>query len=195
MKKSLGAKDLIFPAPVLIVGTYDEDGVPNAMNVAWGGLCSSNPPAVAISIRKERKTYQNITARKAFTVNVANEAVMAGADYVGMVSGNKVHKFDHVDLTPVKAPNVDAPYIEEFPVSLECRVMHIMEVGSHIHIIGEIVNVLADESVLNEKNSIDVGLLKAIGYDPAGNQYVAASQVVGKAFSEGMALMKKAEGR
>lgn len=190
MKKNLGAKDVIFPAPVLIVGTYDENGVPNAMNVAWGGLCSSTPPAVAISIRKERKTYQNILLKKAFTVNIANEAVMAEADYVGLVSGNKVNKFESGKITAVKAGHVDAPYIEEFPVSFECKVIDKLEVGQHMHIIGEIINIIADEAVLDEKGHVDVTKLKAIGYDPAGNQYIAASQVVGKAFSAGMPLMK-----
>lgn len=190
MKKNLGAKDIIFPAPVLIVGTYNEDGTPNAMNVAWGGLCSSNPPAVAISIRGERKTYKNILVKKEFTVNIANEDVMAEADYFGLVSGNKVNKFDGVKMKAVKAENVDAPYIEEFPVALECKVLSITEVGKHFHIIGEIVNIIADEKVLDEKGNIDITKLKAIGYDPAGNHYVAASQIVGKAFSAGIPLTK-----
>ena len=191
MKKNLGAKDLIFPAPVLIVGTYDENGTPNAMNVAWGGLCSSNPPAVAISIRAERKTYKNILSKKAFTVNIANEAVMAEADYFGLVSGNTANKFDNVNMTTVKAQHVDAPYIDEFPASFECKVLSITEIGKHMHVVGEIVNVIADEAVLDDAGSIDVTKLKAIGYDPSGNHYIAASQIVGKAFSVGIPLMKK----
>lgn len=193
MKKDLGAKDILFPTPVLIVGTYDKDGTPNAMNVAWGGLCSSTPPAIAISIRPERKTYQNILEKRAFTVNVASEAVMAEADYFGLVSGNEARKLDHVSVTPVKAEHVDAPYLAEFPLALECRVMEILNVGRHAHIIGEIINIVADEAVLDEKGHVDVTKLKAIGYDPAGNHYVAASEIVGAAFSAGLALAKKAK--
>lgn len=191
MKKELGAKGILFPTPVLIVGTYDKDGTPNAMNVAWGGLCSSNPPAIAISIRPERKTYQNILEKDAFTVNIANEAVLAEADYFGVISGNKVKKFDHVNITPVKASHVDAPYLAEFPLTLECRVMQVIKVGQHMHVIGEIVNILADEAVLDEKGRVDVTKLKAIGYDPAGNHYVAASEIVGNAFSAGLPLAEK----
>lgn len=193
MKRDLGAKDILFPTPVLIVGTYGKDGVPNAMNAAWGGICSSNPPAVAISIRPERKTYQNILEKDVFTVNIASEPMMAEADYFGLVSGNKIKKFNHVRITPVKAPHVDAPYLEEFPLALECRVMQIIKVGQHMHVIGEIVNVIASEAVLDEKGHVDVKKLKAIGYDPAGNHYVAASEIVGDAFSAGLSLAEAAK--
>lgn len=191
MKKSLGAKDLIFPAPVLIVGTYDDEGVPNAMNVAWGGLCSSNPPAVAISIRKERKTYENILCKKAFTVHIATENLMQEADYFGMISGHRMHKLEKIHMKVVRAEHVDAPCLEIFPLILECEVLHTMEVGQHVHIIGKIVNVVADETVLDEQGKVDVTKLKAIGYDPAGNHYIAASQIVGKAFSIGASLLKQ----
>lgn len=193
MKKNLGAKDILFPTPVLIVGAYDKDGTPNAMNVAWGGLCSSKPPAIAISIRTERRTYLNILEKNAFTVNIASEAVMAEADYFGVVSGNQVKKFDHIDLSAVKANYVDAPYIAELPLALECKVMQVIKVGQHMHVIGEIVNVIADETVLDEKGRVDVVKLKAIGYDPAGNHYIATSEIVGDAFSVGLPLAEKAK--
>lgn len=191
MKIDMGAKDLIFPAPVLIVGTYNDDGKPNAMNVAWGGLCSSNPPAIAISIRKSRKTYSNILNRKAFTVNIANEDVIKEADYFGLVSGNNINKFDYINVHADKSKNVEAPYVEEFPVILECKVISMTEIGEHVHIVGEIINVMADEAVLNRDNQIDVSKLKAIAYDPAGNQYVSTNHVVGKAFSIGIPLIAK----
>jgi flavin reductase (DIM6/NTAB) family NADH-FMN oxidoreductase RutF len=190
MKKNLGASTLVFPAPVFIVGTYNEDGTPNAMNAAWGGPCASNPPAVSVSIRKERKTYENILNKKAFTIGMADEAHMAEADYFGLVSGNNVKKFENVNMTVVKAENVDAPYIAEFPVSLECRVLQMSEIGEHVHIIGEIVNVIADEAVLDAKGHIDIEKAKFIAYDAAANNYVEASHVTGKAFSAGIPLMK-----
>ena len=191
MKKNLGADTLVFPTPVFIIGTYNEDGTPNAMNAAWGGVAASVPPAVAISIREERQTYENIKNKGAFTVNIADEAHISEADYFGLVSGSEVSKFDNVDMTAVKSEFVDAPYIEEFPVALECRVMSMNTVGSHIQIVGEIVNVAADEAVLNEKGVIDIEKLKAIAYDPAGSNYIAVSKIVGKAFSAGIPLMNK----
>ncbi len=194
MKKEIGAKPIIFPTPVLIIGTYNEDGTPNAMNVAWGGICGSVPPAVSIAVRKERKTYENICSRKAFTVNIPNEDLMDEADFFGVVSGKKMNKFDHVDLKTVKAENVDAPYIEEFPVVAECKVLESIEVGEHVIIIGEIVNVLAEDSVLNEKGVIDVEKVNAIGFDPADNCYTTTGKVVGKAFSAGVPILKRAKG-
>ena len=190
MKRDLGPKDLIFPAPVLIVGTYGQDGTPNAMNVAWGGICSSVPPAVAISIRETRRTFANIQAKGAFTVAIATEELMVQADYVGLVSGSKGNKLEKAGLRTVKSEHVDAPVLQDFPVTLECRVMSVTRIGQHMHIVGEIVNVLAEESVLNEKGQIDAARLKAIAYDPADNQYLAASWPVGKAFSAGIPLTK-----
>ena len=190
MKRNLGPKDLIFPAPVLIVGTYGQDGTPNAMNVAWGGICSSVPPAVAISIRETRRTFANIQAKGAFTVAIATEDLMVQADYVGLVSGSKGNKLEKAGLRTVKSEHVDAPVLQDFPVTLECRVMSVTRIGQHMHIVGEIVNVLAEESVLNEKGQIDAARLKAIAYDPADNQYLAASRPVGKAFSAGIPLIK-----
>ena len=190
MKRDLGPKDLIFPAPVLIVGTYGQDGTPNAMNVAWGGICSSVPPAVAISIRETRRTFANIQAKGAFTVAIATEELMVQADYVGLVSGSKGNKLEKAGLRTVRSEHVDAPVLQDFPVTLECRVMSVTKISQHMHIVGEIVNVLAEESVLNEKGQIDAARLKAIAYDPAGNQYLAASRPVGKAFSAGIPLIK-----
>lgn len=191
MKRNLGAKDIIFPAPVLIVGTYDEEGAPNAMNVAWGGLCSSNPPAVSISIRGERKTYQNILRRKSFTVQIATEDLLQEADYFGLISGKRLKKVDAISMKTEKAEHVDAPCLTPFPLILECQVMQILEIGKHFHVIGEIVNVTADEAILDDQGKVDVTKLKAIGYDPVGNHYVATSQIVGDAFSAGRALLKE----
>src|SRR5512135_45723 len=123
MKKSFGAKTLVFPTPVWVVGTYDREGKPNVMSAAWGGICCSTPPCIAVSLRKATYTYGNIMEKEAFTVNIPSEAQIKAADYFGMVSGKKEDKFKAINLTPVKGDRVNAPYIEEFPVVIECRLI------------------------------------------------------------------------
>ena len=189
MKKKLGADAIAFPTPVYIVGTYDSDGVPNAMNVAWGGLCSSEPPCVMIAIRKGRYTYRNIDERKAFTVNFPDRGHVKEADYFGLISGEKTHKFDNVELTVTKSEFVDAPIIEEFPVALECRYVKSMEVGQHIMIVGEILNISVDEEVLDKNGDLDVTKIDPLIYDPAANKYNAIGEVVGDAFKAGIGLL------
>ncbi len=147
MKMSLGIGPLIFPTPAWVVGTYDKEGKPNAMTTAWGGICCSKPPCVGVSLQKIRYSYENIMARKAFTVNVPSETYVKEVDYFGVVSGRKVDKFAATGLTPVKSNLVDAPYIEEFPLVLECRVIHTIEIGLHTQFIGEIMDIKAEESV------------------------------------------------
>ena len=190
MKKNLGAKDLMIPNPMLVIGTYDGTGRPNAMALAWGGICNSEPPMVSISMREQRKTFQNIQEKQAFTVAFATEDTMKATDYVGMVSGNKGDKVYAAGLTAVHAENVDAPYFAEYPVSLECKVVEVRKLGSHMNILGEIVNVVADEFVVDARGRIDVTKVKALAYDHSGENYLAASQIVGKAFKEGQALAK-----
>ena len=123
MKKSFGAKTLVYPTPVWVIGTYDKGGKANAMTIAWGGVCSSSPPCVAVSLRKATYTHGNILERKAFTVNVPSAAQAKIADYLGMVSGRTVDKFAAAELTAVKGDKVDAPYIQEFPLILECKLL------------------------------------------------------------------------
>jgi flavin reductase (DIM6/NTAB) family NADH-FMN oxidoreductase RutF len=188
MKKNLGAKDLLMPNPMLVIGTYDENGRPNAMALAWAGVVSSDPPAISISMREQRKTLANIKVKQAFTVSFATEDTMKASDYVGLVSGNKGDKVYSAGLTAVHAEHVDAPYFAEYPVTLECKVMDSRKIGQHINIIGEVVNVLADEEVLDANGKIDVTKVKAIAYDHTGENYIAVSKVVGKAFREGSAL-------
>ncbi|HSQ39228.1 MAG TPA: flavin reductase family protein, partial [Anaerolineales bacterium] len=121
MKTSRGAKTIVYPTPVFIVGTYDDADKPNLMAAAWGGICCSRPPCVSVSLRKATYTYGNIVARGAFTVNIASEQYVKEADYVGLVSGRDVDKFAAAGLTPVKSDLVDAPYVAEFPMVLECK--------------------------------------------------------------------------
>lgn len=185
MKKSLGAKAVLYPTPVLIIGTYDKDGKPNAMNVAWGGLCCSSPPSVAISLRKATYSYGNIVERKAFTVNIPSKTYVKEADYFGIASGGKEDKFSVTGLTPVKSSLVDAPYIGEFPLVLECKLTHTVEIGLHTQFIGEIVDIKAEESVLGENAAVDVEKMHPIFYAPEIRAYYGIGEYLGKAFSIG----------
>lgn len=185
MKKSLGAKTIVYPTPVFVVGTYDAAGRPNVMNVAWGGLCCSNPPSVAISLRKATYTHGNIVARKAFTINTPSETYAREADHFGIVSGSKEDKFAATGLTPVKSDLVDAPYVKEFPLILECKVTHTTELGLHTQFIGEIVDVKAEESVFGDDGIIDIEKLRPFLYAPEGRAYYGIGKCLGKAFSIG----------
>ncbi|BEH08610.1 MULTISPECIES: flavin reductase family protein [Geobacter] len=189
MKQSLGARTLLVPTPVLMVGTYGPTGTPNLMNAAWGGICCSDPPCVTVSVRKSRLTYDNIVQRKAFTVGIANEATMVAADYVGIASGRDVDKFAAAGLTHVAGEHVDAPYAAEFPLVLECRLLHTLELGIHTQFIGEIVDVKADEAILGEDGLPDILKIRPLVYDTAHKGYHAVGQLVGKAFSAGKKLL------
>ena len=185
MKKSLGAKTIVFPTPTFIVGTYDKEGKPNVMNAAWGGICASSPPCVAVSLRKNRYTYENIMDRKAFTISIPSKTYAKEADYFGMVSGRETDKFSATGLTPVKGTLVDAPYVKEFPINLECKVIQTVDIGSHTQIIGEIVDIKVDEAMLGEKGLPDIEKMELIMFDPANSRYHVAGEDVGKAFQIG----------
>ncbi|MDL2307828.1 flavin reductase family protein, partial [Desulfovibrio sp. OttesenSCG-928-C06] len=122
-KRSLGSHTLLYPQPALLVGTYDANGTPNLMMAAWGGICSSNPASVMVGIRKERWTYDALLEKKAFTVGIASEKMLAAADFTGIASGRNVNKFEQAGLTPVRGEMVDAPYADECPVILECKLL------------------------------------------------------------------------
>ena len=190
MKKSLGAKTIIYPTPVLVVGSYDGNGKPNLMTVAWGGICCSSPPCVAISLRKATYTYGNIIEQKVFTVNIPSEQHIEVADYCGLASGRKVDKFAVTGLTPIKSALVNAPYIKEFPVVLECEVIHSYEIGLHTQFIGKIVDLKADEEVLNVDGSLSVQKVKPILYAPEYGYYFGIGRELGKAHSIGNKISK-----
>ncbi len=185
MKVSLGAKTIIYPAPVLIVGTYDQQGKPNAAACAWGGICCSEPAAVAVSFRDNRHTYAAILQRKAFTVSIPSEKYMKEADYFGIFSGKTEDKFASVGLTASKSEIVDAPYVKEFPLVLECLLLQVVHIGIHTQFIGEIKNVLAEESVLNKDGLPDVEKIKPLVFDPAIRAYFGIGKYLGTAFSAG----------
>ena len=188
MKKSIGAKTLLFPTPVLIVGTYDQAGKPNLMTAAWGGICCSQPPCVAVSLRKATYSYNCIVERKAFTVGIACESKMVEADYVGIASGRDADKFAVTGLTPVKSELVDAPYAAEFPVVLECRLLHVVEIGLHTQFIGEIIDVKSDADVLGEDGHLDIMKIKPLIFDTSNKGYHGVGPLLGKAFTVGIEL-------
>jgi flavin reductase (DIM6/NTAB) family NADH-FMN oxidoreductase RutF len=179
MKKSLGAHNIPCLLPVWVIATYDSEGRPNAATAAWVGVCASDPPAVSVSLRKGRYTYENIMLRRAFTVNIPAEHCLGATDYYGTVSGRQHDKLSETGFTPVRSELVDAPYIEEFPCVMECDLQGSLEVGSHVLLIGEVVDVKADEAIL--ANGLpDVARLKPVLAMPAANAYYGAGQGLGK---------------
>jgi flavin reductase (DIM6/NTAB) family NADH-FMN oxidoreductase RutF len=185
MKKSLGAKTLLFPTPVLLVGSYDREGNPNLMTASWGGICCSQPPCIAVSLRKATYTYASIVKSKAFTVSIASEGMMVEADFVGITSGSEVDKFSRAGLTPVRSAVVNAPYAAEFPLVLECRLLHTLEIGLHTQFVGEIIDVKADADVLAEDGLPDIMKIKPLIFDTGHRGYHGVSPMLGLAFTVG----------
>lgn len=184
MRKNFGKKTWFYPLPVLIIGSYDENGKADAMNAAWGGIYDSDK--VVLCLSENHKTTQNIKKRGAFTVSFADTAHVVEADYVGLVFANEVEdKLERAGFHTTKSEFVDAPLIDELPMTLECKLIKVNEDGN---IIGEIVNVNADDSVLGEDGMIDATKLQAISYDPVHNTYVKMGEKVGNAFSDGANL-------
>ena len=185
MRKNFGAKPMCYPMPVFIIGTYGADGTPNAMNAAWGGI--SEEAEISICISEEHKTTANILARKAFTVSMATVSQIAACDYVGIVSGNKnPDKFAEAGFHATKSEFVDAPLIDELPMAVECKL--ISYDPETCRLVGEIVNVSADESVLDAEGKVDVTKLQPITYDPMNHHYLVLGEKVGQAFCDGLAL-------
>jgi flavin reductase (DIM6/NTAB) family NADH-FMN oxidoreductase RutF len=185
MKKSFGAKTLIYPTPVWCVGSYDADGNPNVMTIAWGGICCSQPPCVTISLRKATFTYGNIMARQAYTLSVPSAEHIREADFFGVVSGRNVDKFKETGLTPVRSDLIDAPYVGEFPMVLECKVIHHYEIGLHTHFVGEILDVKVDEAMLTDDGKPDIEKIKPVVFSPDVQQYHGIGVYLGQAFDLG----------
>lgn len=185
MKKSFGAKTLIFPVPVWCVGSYDANGKPNVMTIAWGGICCSRPPCVTISLRKATYTYGNILEKQAYTLSVPSVQYVKEADYFGLASGRNVNKFKETGLTPVKSELVDAPYVDEFPMILECKVIHHYEIGLHTHFVGEILDVKIEERLLGDDGKPDIEKICPFVYSPEAQRYHGIGKFVGNAFEIG----------
>lgn len=191
MKKDLGVKPYLFPMPVLMIATYGEEEKVDVMNMAWGGICANN--MVALNIDENHKTSENIKKRGAFTLSIADIAHIRESDFFGIASGNKMpDKFERSGMHAVKSSRVDAPIIEEYPVTLECRVAELQQTAYGFRVLGEIVNVLAEESVLDEKGRVDPTKLNAFVFDQFQNGYYAIGEKIGQVWNSGAELMKKA---
>ncbi|MBQ7898192.1 MAG: flavin reductase family protein [Clostridia bacterium] len=184
MRKNFGVKTWAYPMPVFIVAAYDKNGIPCCMNAAWGGTYDTNQ--IMVCLADDHKTTKNIIESGAFTVSIADAKHVTEADFVGIVSGNKApDKMDKAGLTTYKSEFVNAPVINEFPMTLECRLLKFNEDGICI---GEIVNVSADENILGDDGLIDPSRLEAITYDPVHHYYLKLGEKVGNAFSDGRKL-------
>ena len=190
MKTSLGPRTLLYPHPMLIIGTYDAEGNADAMAAAWGGICSSDPPCVAFSVQKSRYTYTNLLETGACTLNIPSSAHVAEADFFGITSGRDVDKFKACGLTPVAAACVHAPAIEEFPVVLCCRIIDTVEIGGHVQFIAEILDVLVDDAVMGEDGKPVVEKISPLIYDSLRREYRTVGGFAGKAFSAGLVFKK-----
>jgi flavin reductase (DIM6/NTAB) family NADH-FMN oxidoreductase RutF len=188
MMKSLGAKTLIYPAPVLVVGTYDKAGKPNVMTASWGGICCSQPPCVAVSLRKVTYSHASILEREAFTISIPSEKHVKEVDYFGLVSGRSIDKFAATKLTPVKSKLVDAPYVKEFPLVMECKLVHVAELGIHTQFVGEVIDAKADESIIGEGGAIDIKKLLPLVFMPDTQDYYGIGSFKGKVFSAGKGI-------
>lgn len=188
MKKSLGANTLAQPTPVWLVGTYDADGKANLATIAWGGICCSKPPCVAVSLRPATHSHDSILQRKAFTVNVATEPFARQADFCGIASGRDTDKFAACGLTAVKSTLVDAPYVDELPLILECRLQQAVEVGGHTLFVGEIVDVKADTDVLSDDGYPLAEKVQPMIFTPVLRNYHGVGEYLGQAFHIGKAL-------
>lgn len=179
-KRSLGARTAVIPTLAWIIGSYDAEERANLMTASWVGVCASSPAAVMIGLRPATYSHGNIMARKAFTVNIGGEDLARYAAYVGRVSGRTRDKFAATGLTPVKSALVDAPYVREFPLIVECRVTNTVEAGSHTLFIGEIVDVKADPAVLNDAGTPVVEKLKPFVYSPGSGAFYGLGPTLGK---------------
>ena len=190
MKKSLGPLPALFPMPVLMIAAYDETGKINVMNAAWGTICDMDK--IALIIDDDHKTTQNIRKVKAFTVSLADRAHMAEADFFGIASGNKINdKFERTGLHATKSTCVNAPVIDELTIAMACALAEIVQTDTLFAVIGKIINVIADENVLDENGKVNPSKLNALIFDQFQHGYYAAGDKVGQAWNAGGELMKK----
>ena len=188
MKKNIKVTEAIFPMPVLMIATYNEDGSVNVMNAAWGTMIDRD--VVGLNLTESHKTVQNIKARKAFTVSIADAKHVKEADYFGVVSGNNTpNKFESSGLTTTKSNNVDAPIINEFPICMECEFIEYQSNDYGIGVVGKVVNVSANEEIMTGDN-VDITKVEAIAFDPYTHGYYKVTDRVGNAFKDGFELKK-----
>ena len=190
MTKDFGVKPYLFPMPTYMIGTYNEDDTVDVMMMAWGGICAED--MVALNLEAEHKTVANLEARKAFTLSVPGVDTIKESDFFGIASSNKMaDKFERSGLHAVKSERVDAPIVTEYPLTLECEVVEMQNQPYGLRVLGKIVNVIADEKILDDAGKIDAGKLQAFAFDQMQNGYYAIGEKVGKAWNSGADLMKK----
>ena len=190
MKKDLGLVQAVYPMPVLMVAAYDENGKVNVMNVAWGQICDDDK--IILFIGEGKRTWLNIKASRAFTVALADKAHMDAADFFGIASGNRIDdKFERTGYHAVRSDKVNAPIIEEFPVVMECELLEFLHTDYVDGVVGRIVNVKAEESVLGENGKVEPAKLNALMFDQFQNGYYVTGEQVGKAWNAGVGLMKQ----
>ena len=189
MMKDFGVKPYLFPMPTYMIGTYNEDDSVDVMMMAWGGICAED--MVALNLEAEHKTVANLEARKAFTLAVPGLDTLKESDYLGIVSAGKVaDKFAKTGLHAVRSSRVDAPVIQEYPLTLECEVVEMQNQPYGLRVLGRIVNVMADEKVLDAAGRIDPAKLQAFAFDQMQNGYYAVGERVGQAWHSGAGLLK-----
>lgn len=188
MRKNIKTTEAIFPMPVLMIATYNEDGTVDVMNAAWGTMLERNE--VILNLTETHKTVKNIKNRKAFTISIADANHVVEADYFGVVSGNNTeNKFENSGLTATKSELVDAPIINEFPLCMECEFIEYQDDEYGCGVIGKIVNVSADENVMTD-GQVDIDKVNAIAFDPYTHGYYKVAGRVGEAFKDGLKLKK-----
>ncbi len=185
---SLGPQAFLAPSPVLLVGTYDETNRANIMTASSAGLCCSQPPCLAVSLRKSRWTCRALQQRKAFTVSIPNRSFMVQADFAGLVSGSTEDKFQTLGLTPQPGEHVDAPFVAECPVVLELLLRHTLELGSHIQFIGEIMDVKVSEDCLTSEKLPDCSRIDSLLFAPLTREYFSLGDFVARAFAIGKTM-------
>jgi len=191
MRLPLPAQPILLPSPVLIIGTYGSDDRPNIMNAAWGGIASSKPPCISVSLREATLSYHNIRQTGAFTVNIPSETYLKEADFVGLVSGRECDKFKETRLTPERSKLVNAPIVKDFPYALECKLIRQVELGLHTMFIGEIVGMVADGEVLNPQQLPDIEKVRPMLFGSFGSRaYYGVGERLGDAFSVGRGLQR-----
>jgi flavin reductase (DIM6/NTAB) family NADH-FMN oxidoreductase RutF len=192
MKLSLQAQTILLPSPVLIVGTYGPDGRPNIMTASWGGIASSKPPCISVSLREATLSYHNIKEARAFTVNIPSEKYLKEADFVGIVSGREHDKFKETRLTPERSKLVNAPIVKEFPYALECALVREVDLGSHTMFVGEIVGMVADNEALNPYRLPDIERVRPMLWGSFGSPaYYGIGGRLGDAFSVGKEIGRR----
>jgi len=191
-KKSIGAHPYLYPEPIMLVGTYDSYGKPNIATIAWAGICNADPVLVGLAMRSSRYTHSAIIARKAFTISIPTQDMAATTDFAGLATGRKIDKFTVAGLTPVASDVIDAPYVAECPVVLECFLSQQIELPSHTYFIGEVLDIKAEEACLTASGEHpDILKVMPMAYDAGENAYYSLNKLIGKAFSIGVPMLRQ----